>query len=157
MASAIRDYREADAPALRLVFIRAIEGLGPRHYSAEQVATWAAQMGDEASVRAYRGDGRRTWVAVDDQNQPVAYIDLEDDGHIDHLFCLPEAAGQGLASALYHTLETAAHAANLKRLYVEASESAKPVFARHGFSVTARQDFEIAGVAIHNYAMEKLL
>ena len=91
------------------------------------------------------------------QDQPLAYIDLEADGHIDHLFCRPEAAGQGLASALYAELEQSARNESMTYLYVEASESARPVFARLGFGVVRREDFEMSGVPMHNYAMEKYL
>lgn len=44
-----------------------------------------------------------------------------------------------------------------RRLHAEASETARPVFERAGFSVTARRDFEVAGVPIHNWAVEKSL
>jgi len=37
-------------------------------------------------------------VAANADDRPVAYIDLEPNGHIDRLFCAPEAAGQVLQS-----------------------------------------------------------
>ena len=43
----------------------------------------------------------------------------------------------------------------MTRLYVEASEFAKPFFARKGFALLHRNDFTMDGVAVHNYAMEK--
>jgi N-acetylglutamate synthase-like GNAT family acetyltransferase len=73
------------------------------------------------------------------------------------LFCLPETAGKGLVSALYNELERRAKALNIARLYVEASEGACHFFARKGFALLNRHDFEVDGVAIHNYNMEKLL
>jgi putative acetyltransferase len=45
----------------------------------------------------------------------------------------------------------------MKRLFVEASEIAKPFFASRGFALIRRKDFEVDGVPIHNYAMEKHL
>ena len=153
----IRQYEKRDAEAVRVIFVDAIRGLATVHYSQAQVDVWSGVMGDHHSVHARRTDGRTTWLAVDNADQPLAYIDLEADGHIDHLFCRPEAAGQGLASALYATLEQFARAQGINYLYVEASESAKPVFARHGFNVVRRRDFEMDGVALHNYAMDKRL
>ena len=38
---------------------------------------------------------------------------------------------------------------------VEASESARRLFERRGFSIDGRNDFTINGVAIHNYHMSK--
>lgn len=43
------------------------------------------------------------------------------------------------------------------RLYVEASEAARRLFERRGFTVDARNDFAIDGVAIHNYRMSKAI
>jgi putative acetyltransferase len=31
---------------------------------------------------------------VDEDDEPLAFADLEMDGHIDHLFCRPDAAGK---------------------------------------------------------------
>ena len=41
--------------------------------------------------------------------------------------------------------------------FTEASEPARSFFARQGFTIRHRRDFELAGVPIHNYAMEKHL
>lgn len=35
-------------------------------------------------------------MAVDDEDQPLAFGDLEHDGHIGYLYCAPEAAGGAL-------------------------------------------------------------
>lgn len=43
----------------------------------------------------------------------------------------------------------------MTRLFVEASEPARRFFLKKGFKLVARRDFEIAGVSIHNYSMEK--
>ena len=107
--------------------------------------------------RELEGEGRLVLIAADPADNPVAFIDLEDDGHIDMLFCTPGWAGRGVASALYRELETLARRQNMKHLHVEASEIARPFFARHGFTLTRRNDFEIGGVAIHHYTMEKPL
>jgi putative acetyltransferase len=87
----------------------------------------------------------------------VAFTDLEADGHIDRLFCAPEAAGHGIASRLYDTLEAAAREQGIGRLYVEASELARPVFEHKGFTVLERQDNMLRGVPVHNYRMAKAL
>lgn len=87
----------------------------------------------------------------------VGYGDLESDGHIDHLYCRPEAAGTGVAATLLEELITRARDSGIERLYVEASELARGLFERRGFTVLHRRDFDVRGVAIHNYAMEKQL
>jgi predicted GNAT family acetyltransferase len=96
-------------------------------------------------------------VAADEDDRPVAYIDLEPNGHINRLFCAPEAAGQGIASRLYDAVEAAAREQGIRSLFTEASELARRLFERKGFAVVERQDMVIRGVAIHNYRMAKAL
>ncbi len=153
----VRPYRAADAPALSRLYRRSVEGLGPRAYSAAQVAAWASLCPTAEEIAARAGDGRLLLVAVDADDRPLAFGDLERDGHIDLLYCAPEAAGRGVAAALYAELERAARAAGMARLYAEASETARGFFERQGFAVVARRDLAVAGVAIHNYAVEKRL
>jgi len=96
-------------------------------------------------------------VAVDEGDRVVGYIDLEANGHIDHLFCTPEAVGLGIASRLYDATQAAACKQGLGRLFVEASEPARRLFERKEFRVLERQDLIRHGVTIHNYRMEKIL
>ncbi|WP_374385842.1 GNAT family N-acetyltransferase [Brevundimonas sp.] len=111
--------------------------------------------GKEASVRVKTAGGKLTLVARGRDGKILAYGDLEPDGHIDHLYAHPEASGRGVAGAVLSALITAAEAQGITELRVEASELARGLFQRSEFSVVQRRDFEIAGVAIHNYAMTR--
>lgn len=153
----IRKYREDDCSNVTAIFVNAVTVTGLRGYSPEQVRVWAASGASDDATRERCGDGRLVLVAVNVDDRAIAFIDLEDDGHIDMLFCLPQWTRRGIASALYEKLENIAHQRGMNRLYVEASEIAKPFFARKGFALLRRKDFEMEGVAVHNYAMEKLL
>ena len=153
----IRSYREDDCSDVTAIFVNAVTVTGLRGYSPEQVSVWAASGASDDATRERCGDGRLVLVAVDENDRAIAFTDLEDDGHIDMLFCLPEWTGRAIASALYEKLEQIARERGMRRLYVEASEIAKPFFARKGFALLRRNDFEMEGVAIHNYAMEKVL
>jgi putative acetyltransferase len=153
----IRDYEAGDAAALGRVFFEAVRNLGIRHYSAEQVRAWAPAPIDPRRAHARATDGHTTLVAVTDDGEVVAYGDLEANGHVEHLYCRPDAAGARVGSRLIANLITRAQAMGGLRLYVEASEGARPVFERMGFSVVGRRDFLIGGVPIHNYAMERSL
>jgi putative acetyltransferase len=156
-AVTIRAYAAGDAEALGALFYASVRQAGRRDYSAEQVAAWAPAPAPPERVHLRASDGRLLLVAIDAQNEPVAYIDLEADGHIDHLYCRPDAVGTGVASRLYDALEATARRQGLARLYTEASEAARRLFQRKGFAVIQRRDFAIGGVDIHNYAMEKAL
>lgn len=153
----VRPFRPEDAPALAALFHAAVHGIAGRHYTEAQVNAWAPKVPDPARFAARAADGRVLLVAADESDAPLAYGDLEADGHIDHLFCRPDAAGTGVAAALCAALEAEARALGLARLYVEASEPARRFFLKRGFALLARRDFELDGVPIHNFAMEKRL
>ena len=150
----LRTYEAGDAAQLADLYFRSARVLGARRYSLEQVSAWAPAPADPAIVHGRASDGRTTVVAVDCQGAVLGYGDLEADGHIDHLYCRPEAAGTGVAAAILGELKVRAQEQGVSRLYVEASELARSLFERHGFTVQHRRDFEVRGVAIHNYAME---
>jgi putative acetyltransferase len=152
----MRDYARGDSEALADIFRRAVREIGPRDYSAEQIEAWAGGLRTDR-LDARLSDGRLCLVAIDDANTPLAFGDLEADGHIDFLYAAPQAAGKGIAAALYDALETRARARGMIRLYTEASEAARRFFLKKGFAVVGRRDFFIGDVSIHNYAMEKKL
>lgn len=153
----IRSYEPRDAIALAELFRRSVTMLGPDHYSAEQVEAWAASIPSAEQLRARWSDGRIVLVAVDADNRPVAFADLERDGHIDCLCCAPEVAGSAIPSELYDRLEALARGRGLPCLYVQASKPTKALFDDKGFALTHRLERAIHGVPIHVYAMNKRL
>jgi len=153
----IRPFRSQDASALAEIFYEAVHGIAAAHYTPAQIHAWAPALPNPASMLERASDGRLVLVAVDEQDRPSAYGDLEADGHIDHLFCRPVAARTGTVSTLYDHLEAAARERGLGRLYVEASEPALRFFLRKDFILLQRRDFALRGVPIHNFAMEKRL
>jgi putative acetyltransferase len=153
----VREYRPDDAADLAQIFFESVRRVGCRHYSDAQVEAWAPTPAEPDSWSRRASDGRITLVAVDGGDRPIAYGDLELDGHIDHLYSSLAAIGKGAAAAIYEDLEQRALALGLKRLYVEASEGAVKFFERKGFKQLRRNDFQLRGVKIHNYSLEKLL
>jgi putative acetyltransferase len=153
----IRPFRDSDAEALAAIFFASVREIGGRHYSAEQVAAWAPAVPDAEVFIRRAGDGRTFLVAVGGDGRPLAYGDLEADGHIDHLYCSPGAAGSGVAARLYRELEEIARSAGIAILFVEASEPAKSFFRKQGFEPVGRNEIRLDGVDIHNYRMRKPL
>ena len=153
----VRTYQPRDAAGVAEVFYRSVREVARSDYTAEQVQAWVPGPLDVEREHLRSSDGRLVLVAADEHDHVVAFIDLEPDGHIDRLYCAPEAAGQGIASRLYTQLETAARAQGAGRLYTEASELARRFFERKGFAVVERQDKILRGVPIHNYRMAKTL
>lgn len=150
----IREATPDDAPAMAMLYRRSVLALGARDYAPDQVHAWSEQGPDAARLRAKLADGRRCWIAEDDSGALQGFVDLEADGHVDFLYVDPAAAGRGVARRLLYEVERAARDAGLERLFVEASETARPVFGTRGWTVVSRRDLEIAGVPIHNWAMD---
>lgn len=153
----IRDAGPGDSPLLSALYVRSVQAIGAAAYSAEQVRVWSALAPSADRLDALLADGRIRLVAADDTGRPLAFADLEADGHIHFLYAAPEAAGTGMVAALYAELERRARAAGMTRLHAEASEAARRFFLRQDFAELARRDFVVDGVPIHNYAVEKRL
>lgn len=151
----VRPYQASDAAALSALYEASVRTLGARDYSAAQIDAWASLTPSAEILDGRMADGRTRLVALTDDI--AGFIDVETDGHIDLLYVAPAAAGFGVARTLLETAEALAPLSGAGRLYAEASETARPVFERLGFSVVARREFEVAGVAIHNWAVEKAL
>lgn len=155
LSFSIRPYSAADATHLAVLYYNSARTLGIRRYSPEQVAVWAPAPESAETVHNHASDGRKTLVACGVDGAILAYGDLEQNGHIDHLYAHPDASGRGVARALLIALISAAEAGGLSELHVEASELARGLVERAGFTVIQRRDFVLNGVAIHNYAMTR--
>lgn len=153
----VRPFRDSDSEALARIFFSAVHEIAGAYYTPEQIAAWAPTLPDPLQFAHRATDGRIVLVAADADDRPIAYGDVERGGHLDHLYCLPEAAGCGVAKRLYEELELAARSAGVSVIYVEASEPAKRFFAKQRFELVGRNDFQIDGVPIHNFKMRKLL
>lgn len=151
----LRLFSDADAEALAEVIRSAIEVIGPHAYSPEQVAAWSARHPGAERFRERVAEGATIILASQRHCEPVAYVLVETDGHLDHLYCHPDHTRRGLAGRLLEAAEAHAQASGITRLYTEASELARPAFERAGYTVSHRRDFDLDGVPIHNYAMEK--
>lgn len=150
----LRPYHSDDAPALADLYARSVLHYGPRAYTPEQVAAWAA-LAEVERMAARGADGRFVRVAQNGSGQLLGFGDLGADGHLDMLYVAPEAEGLHVGSLLYAALEAHARKLGLSRIFVEASELARPLFERRCFVVLGRNDLSLGGVAIHNYRMEK--
>jgi len=76
---------------------------------------------------------------------------------VDMLYVHPDFERRGVARALLEHLEKVARGFNYRRLYTEASITARPVFEALGFRVTVPQSVTLRGEAMTNYRMEKRL
>ena len=151
----VRRYRETDAAALCEIFFRSVREVGLAKYDDAQVRAWAHDVPD-AAAWGKRMHANETFVAVRD-DVPVGWIEMEADGHVDMLYCAPEAAGRGVAAQLYAAAEGLAHERGLARLTTAASRFAESFFRKQGWNVDERETVTRFGVGIQRARMSKTL
>lgn len=149
----LRRYVTEDLDAVIDVFQRAIREVASKDYNPAQIAAWSQV--DRDGWKPWRLT-RPTWVAVDGA-RVVGFSDLEADGHLDMMFVHPDHQGRGVASTLLRQVEDAALAQGLRRIFTEASKTARPFFARRGFVVDAEQVVGKRGEPMTNFRMHKML
>lgn len=152
---AIRPYAASDASTLTSLFRSSVREIASRDYTPSQIREWAPDRIDEIRF-GQKCASRPTWVA-EVEGRIAGFSDLEPDGHVDMLYVHPEFQRRGVARALLKHIEVTARAAALRRLYTEASITARPVFEAVGFRTIVPQTLTIRSVSMTNYRMEKWL
>ncbi len=154
-AVALRPYGPADARRCAEIFRLSIAELAVEDYDAEQREAWASRADDEDAFGA-RLSGALTLLAVIDRTI-VGFASLKGGDEIDMLFVDPEFARQGVGRALVDALTRLASARGAKRLTVEASDVARPLFERQGFTAQKRNLVRKGDQWLANTTMTKAL
>ena len=151
----VRSFQPEDADRMGEVFHKAVREGAVARYDAEQVAAWSpkAPAGDRWAARLSAADT----VLAEDAGVSLGFMTVDGSGYLDLAFVVPEAMGHGVADAIYAVVEGRARARGLRRLTTQASLMAEGFFARHGWTVTERQEVEIGGAVLKNAWMEKWL
>jgi putative acetyltransferase len=151
----LRPYVPADAKRCAEIFRASIEELAAEDYDADQREAWASRADDEDAFAA-RLAGALTLVAVID-GAVVGFASLKGADEIDMLFVDPEFGRQGAGVALVDALTRLARARGAKRLTVEASDVARPLFERQGFIAQKRNLVRKGDEWLANTTMTKTL
>lgn len=148
----IRVFQHSDHIAIAEIFTAAIHEIASECYSPEQCLAWSAREPNYDHWRR-RCELKRPFVAVIDSSI-AGFLELDPDGHIDCAYINPKYKRQGIMTALVNHAVHTCFAFNIRRVYVEASICAKPMFEKVGFSVIRKQTVSIRGVELINYKME---
>jgi putative acetyltransferase len=151
----VRDYESGDAGFICRLFYETVRTVNLGDYSSEQVRAWAPEIPDPAAWHE-RMSSRHTLVA-DESGEVVGFAELENDGHLDMLYCRVDTVGRGVGSLLYAAVEQRARGLGLGRISTEASITARPFFERRGFAVLRRNTAWREGTALTNFSMQKAL
>lgn len=151
----LRPYQPDDLTAVTALFSASIHGLAAAHYNAAQRLAWAPQAADLQAWQVRLAGLQVLLAHIDDQL--AGFIGFTRDGHIDLLYTAPRYARQGIAAMLYAAAETRIKAAGATSAFTEASLTARPFFARQGFSVEQAQTVARGAVTLQRFAMRKPL
>ncbi|SFK46075.1 putative acetyltransferase [Methylocapsa palsarum] len=151
----LRPYLPADLPLLAELRLAAIEELTEDDYDEAQRRAWILRADDEDTLGETLKSGLSLVALIG--GAPVGFIVLADGGLIDQLYVHPAAARQGVASALCDAIEKLAAARGVAALVTDASDTAKPLFEKRGFTAERRNTIEIDGEYLGNTRMKKVL
>jgi putative acetyltransferase len=154
-AVSLRPFLPADARRCAEIFRASIAELAVDDYDEDQREAWASRADDEPAFAA-RLQGALTLLALID-GAVAGFASLKGADEIDMLFVEPEFARQGVGRTLVDALTRLAQARGAKRLTTEASDVAKPLFERRGFSAERRNLVSVADQWLANTTMTKTL
>ena len=143
---ALRNATDADRVAIARLHEASIRALGPSHYSAEEVAGWAAHVRPENYPL--------------DQNFFVATVDGEVAGfgqyhheEIEAVYVHPDYVGRGIGRMLLEKLEELARAEGAKRLFLHGSFNAEAFYERCGYRRTMETMYRTRGGVVMRCAL----
>lgn len=155
MSVSLRPYVPGDARRCVEIFRSSIEELAADDYDDDQREAWAAAADDEGAFGA-RLAGALTLIALVN-GSAAGFASLKGRDVIDMLYVDPDFAGQGAGSALVDALAKLAGARGAKRVTSEASECAKHLFERLGFTAEKRNLVRVGDRWLANTTMTKSL
>ena len=152
---ALRPMLPTDVPVLAALFRASVATLTEDDYDDDQREAWATSAEDEAAF------GRKlaaclTLIATLG-GETAGFASLEGKDKVTMLYVAPEFARQGVATALVDALIKLATARGAAKLTVDASDTARDLFAKRGFIPMVRNMVPVGGEWLGNTTMERQL
>lgn len=152
---ALRPMLPDDGPALAAIFAASIDELTGGDYSPGQQAAWIASAESETAFGARLGNLLTILATID--GDVVGFASLKGQDVLEMLYVRPDAAGQGVATALCDALERIAQGRGASALTVAASDTAQPFFAKRAYSALHRETVPLGDEWLGRTLMRKTL
>ena len=151
----VRTYEISDTKQIVKLFYDTVHEVNIRDYTKAQVDAWApADIDIESWTKSL--SSKFTFVA-EEGDKIAGFGELEASGHIDCFYCHKDFQRQGVGRIILGKIDAKARSLGIKKLYTEASITAKTFFESQGFMVVKKQEVERRGQKLINFAMEKLI
>ena len=147
----IIEYSSSRAEEITNLFYSSVHAINSSIYSDKEKNAWAPRPIDYYKWKCRFDDKKPYLLMIKDE--VAGFIELESDGHIDCTYVLPKYQQIGVATLLIQHVFSLAKKLGLKKLYVEASFVAKPLFEKFGFIVKRKNEVIKDGVVLINYSM----
>ncbi|MFT3870592.1 MAG: GNAT family N-acetyltransferase [Nibricoccus sp.] len=149
----IRAFAPCDAEALAEVYRDAVRLVAPQAYSIEQVNAWALYPDNIEEFRARLSRGLT--LVAEEQQEIVAFGQLEPDDHLAFLYCSGAFCRKGIGSEIYRHLECYGVRQGVSLIHTEASRISRPFFAKHGYVLREVEHVIRFGIEFERFKMEK--
>lgn len=151
----LRAYQPADLEEIYQLFYDTVHSVNRKDYGLEQLDAWAPRQMD-------RPGGNNPWRIMKPgwlgkMERSLALAIWVRGGYLDRLYVHKDFVRKGIASALLARLEESAAGQGCRRIYTEASITARPFFERWGYQVVKPQEKPLRGQVFINFVMEKIL
>jgi putative acetyltransferase len=144
---------EVSLEAIVELFTASVHGLAGSEYGPEQLQAWAPRPPDLDRWRQKLATQNLLLAELD--GELVGMLGYELDGHVDVLFTHPGHGRKGIAAALHDEAVRLLREHGVHELFTEASEVARPFFARQGYVVEQREVVQARGVDLRRYRMRR--
>ncbi|WP_293135247.1 GNAT family N-acetyltransferase [Microcoleus sp. bin38.metabat.b11b12b14.051] len=149
----IRTYEIGDTEKIVKLFYDTVHEVNIRDYTTAQVEAWAPA---EADIQIWMQSLSNKCTFVAEEGDTIAgFGELETNGHIDRFYCHKDFQRQGIGKLILTQIESKAQELGLKKLFTEASITARSFFESQGFMVIKKQEVERRGQKFINFAMGK--
>ncbi len=154
-AVSLRPFLPADVNQCAEIFRAAIQVSASDDYSDDQLDAWAASANDAEAFGAKLGSALTLVALIDGER--VGFASLRNKNELDMLYVDPRFGRRGVGSALIDALTRLAAARGAELVTSEASDTARPLFERHGFAAQRRNLVQIDDQWLANTTMTKRL
>jgi putative acetyltransferase len=151
----IIEYDGSQAREITDLFYQAVHNIDSCIYTNKQKEAWATTPIEYDQWKS-RLDAKKPYLLMIN-NEVAGFIELEIEGHIDCAYVRPKYQRMGVATALIKHVIYLAKVLGLRKLTVEASTVAKPVFKKLGFIVENKNEVIRYNTVLINYSMSKIL
>jgi putative acetyltransferase len=151
----LRPFLHADGPNCLSIFAASIAELASEDYDDEQREAWIAAAEDKAAFFKRLKDSL-TLIATF-EGETAGFATLKGADMVDMIYVDPEFARKGVGAALLDALSRLAQARGAKRLTADVSDTAKPLFERHGYTALRRNLVTLGDQWLANTTMSKTL